>query len=99
MSHNAYKIKIISASSSNPLELNNCKNLYTTYKWDYEGYKYVTCGGVAISSSAGTLMIFPSFGGVTQVFVQYNKPIIKVRVSYYNTWSSWYEISTSESSL
>ena len=94
-----YKIKNVMASSSNPLELNNCTNLYTTYKWDYAGYKYVTCGGVAISSSAGIVMNFPSYGGVMQVFVQYNYPVIKARVSYYNEWSSWYSIATSESSL
>lgn len=96
---NAYKRKNINASSSNPLELNNCTDLYSTYKWDYEGSKYVTCGGVAISPSAGALMIFPSYVGVTQVYVQYDYPDIKVRVLYSSTWSDWRLITTSASSL
>ena len=96
---NTYKMKEVNASSSNPLELNNCTDIYTTYKWDYAGHKYVTCGGNAISNSAGVVMNFPSYRGVTQVYVHYNSPTIKVRVLYQVTWSSWYAITTSESSL
>ena len=96
-----YKIKTVEISSSNPtpLELNNCTDLYTCYKWDYSGYKYVTCGGVAISSSAGAVINFPNLGGLTQVYVSYQSGSIKVRCLSFGSWSRWYSITTAESSL
>ena len=96
---NTYKMKEVGASSSNPLELNNCTDIYTCYIWDYTGSAYVTCGGVAISSSAGSVINFPKFEGVLQLFINYSSPSMKVRTLYGNTWSSWYAISTSQSSL
>lgn len=96
---NTYKIKEISSSSSYLLELNNCTDLYTCYIWDYAGSAYVTCGGVAISTSAGSVINFPKFAGVLQLFINYNSPSMKVRTLYNNSWSKWYSITTSESSL
>ena len=94
-----YKRKLIQATSNNPLELNNCTDFYSCYVWDFSGSAYVTCGGVAISTSAGSVMTFPNLVGWTQVFVQYNKPVIKVRTCYAGTWSSWYSVTTTSSSL
>ena len=96
-----YKIKTVEISSANPtpLELNNCTDLYTCYKWDYAGSAYITCGGVAISSTAGAVINFPNLGGLTQVFVFYQSGSIKVRCLSFGAWSRWYKISTSESSL
>ena len=96
---NTYKMKEVDASSSNPLELNNCTDLYTCYEWGYAGYKYVTCGGVAISYSAGAVINFPNLGGLTQVYVSYQSEIIKVRCLSFGSWSRWYSITTTESSL
>ena len=67
--------------------------------WDYKGAQYVTCGGVPISSSAGSVMNFPNLRGSIQVFVDYHYPVIKTRVLYNGKWSNWYQIATSESSL
>ena len=94
-----YRKKIVRASSSEPLDLNQCTDYYTSYIWDFAGSKHVTCGGVPISSSAGSVMNFPNLGGSIQVFVDYRYPIIEARVLYHGTWSNWYQIATSESSL
>lgn len=95
---NAYKTKVVYIYDK-MTDLNDCKDIYTCYTWDYTTYKYVTCGGVAISPSAGSVINFPKFIGVLQVFVMYNEPTIKVRTLYNSSWSSWKAITTSSSSL
>ena len=94
-----YRKKIVRARSSEPLDLNQCTDYYTSYIWDFAGAKYVTCGGVPISPSAGSVINFQNLEGRTQVFVNYNYPEIKTRVLYSGTWSNWCQIATSESSL
>lgn len=92
------KRKTSRASSTNPLNLNTCLDLYTTYMWDFGGSQYVTYNGINVGSSAGSVINFPNLdNGVTQVFVNYVGEEIKFRVLYAfdGTWSEWKNIAFS----
>lgn len=85
--------KVVRINEQNPKDLNECNDLHTAYIWDYGGSNYVTVGGEPFGTSAGSVINFPNLGGITQVFTHYTDPIIKIRVLYQSSWSSWYKIT------